>query len=261
MILRELMSTKASDTARFFGLQAEESMRWLSEKNITASSHPKALDLGCGFGFFGHALSKAGFATTFSDEVNFIHDSILRPYQFIQLDVCKDDFSRLGTYDLVVFSNVLEHLPDPEKILRNIPGLLNENGAFYLCWTNWLGPYGGHEYTPYHYLGSKAASWLFRVLPPKLLIDGKSAPHTLGKNLFPTYIGRTLRYLRTIDGIYIEDYVPRYYAEHRWIAHVPVLREFLAWNFAVLIRRCSRTAGRTTQRKTLKKPIASTSSS
>ena len=130
MILRELMATKASDTARFFGLQAEESIRWLSEKKVIASSHPKALDLGCGFGFFGHALSKAGFATTFSDEVNFIHDSIPRPYQFIQFDVCKDDFSRLGTYDLVVFSNVLEHLPNPEKILRSIPELLNENGVF-----------------------------------------------------------------------------------------------------------------------------------
>src|SRR5206468_2853962 len=164
MILRELMATKASDTARFFGLQAEESIRWLSEKKVIASSHPKALDLGCGFGFFGHALSKAGFATTFSDEVNFIHDSIPRPYQFIQFDVCKDDFSRLGTYDLVVFSNVLEHLPNPEKILRSIPELLNENGVFYLCWTNWLGPYGGHEYTPYHYLGPKLASWLFQVL-------------------------------------------------------------------------------------------------
>jgi len=233
------MATTASDTARFFGLQAEESIRWLSEKKVIASSHPKALDLGCGFGFFGHALSKAGFATTFSDEVNFIHDSIPRPYQFIQFDVCKDDFSRLGTYDLVVFSNVLEHLPNPEKILRSIPELLNENGVFYLCWTNWLGPYGGHEYTPYHYLCPKLASWLFQVLPAQLLIDGKNAPHTLGKNLFPTFIGKTLRLLRTIDRIEIEDFVPRYYPEYRWIAHVPIMREFLAWNFAVLIRRTS----------------------
>jgi len=240
MILRELISTKSSDTARFFGLQAEESIRWLSEKKLTASTHPKALDLGCGFGFFGYALSKAGYATTFSDEVNFIHDSIPRPYEFIQFDICKDDFSQLGTYDLVVLSNVLEHLHDPEQILRNIPKLLNENGVFYLCWTNWLSPYGGHEYTPYHYLGSKMASWLFRVLPGKLLVDGKNAPHTLGKNLFPTYIGRTLKFLRTIEGIEIVDYVPRYYPEYRWIAHVPILREFLAWNFAVMIRRTFR---------------------
>jgi len=78
------------------------------------------------------------------------------------------------------------------------------------------------------------------------LIDGKSAPHTLGKNLFPTYIGKTLKFLRTIDGIEIVDYVPRYYPEYRWIAHIPILREFLAWNFAVLIRRSSTSTSRTT---------------
>ena len=240
MILRELMSTKAADTARFFGLQADASIHWLSQKQVTASTHPNALDLGCGFGFFGYALSKAGYNTTYSDEVNFIHDSIPRPYEFIQFDICKDDFSRLRPYDLVVLSNVLEHLPDPDKILRNIPQLLNPNGVFYLCWTNWLSPYGGHEYTPYHYLGSKMASWLFRVLPAKLLIDGKNAPHTLGKNLFPTYIGKTLKLLRSMDGIEVVDYVPRYYPEYRWIAHAPLLREFLTWNFAVMIRRTSR---------------------
>jgi len=239
MILRELISTKASDTAGFFGLQAEESIRWLKQKGITVLTHPKALDLGCGFGFFGYALLKVGFTITFSDEVNFIHESIPRPDKFIQFDICKNDFSELGTYDLVVFSNVLEHLPDPEKILSNIPKLLNENGMFYLCWTNWLSPYGGHEYTPYHYLGTKMASWLFKALPERFLIDGKSAPHTLGKNLFPTYIGKTLKFLRTIDGIEIIDYVPRYYPEYRWIAHMPILREFLTWNFAVLIRRTS----------------------
>jgi arabinofuranan 3-O-arabinosyltransferase len=239
MILRELINTKrARNTERFFGLQAEESIRWLATRGVTASSHPKALDLGCGFGFFGHALAKVGFTATYSDDADIVHELIPRPYTFVQFDVCKDDYSKLGTYDLVVLSNVLEHLPDPERMLRSIPALLNPGGAFYICWTNWLSFYGGHEFTPYHYLGSRIATWLYRVLPEKLLIDGRNGPHELGKSLFPTYIGKTLRMLRSVEGIEIDDYVPRYYPEHRWIAHTPILREFLAWNFAVLVRKC-----------------------
>src|SRR5438876_948251 len=64
MILRELISTKASDTAGFFGLQAEESIRWLTKMGVTAMTHPKALDLGCGFGFLGYKDGKLAIQGT-----------------------------------------------------------------------------------------------------------------------------------------------------------------------------------------------------
>lgn len=239
MLLAKLVRSKLkNETCNFYGMQAEESIRWLKEKGINSSTHRTAMDLGCGSGFFGAQMAAAGFETTFSDEVNFIDESVPRPLNFLQFDICKDDLAKLGRHDLIVLSNVLEHLPDPDRILKYMPNLLNPNGVFYLCWTNWLSPYGGHEFTPYHYLGCKMATRLFENLPQKLLIDRRPGhPHTLGKNLFPTYIGRTLRLLRNVEGLEVVDYVPRYYAEFRWLAHVPILREFVCWNFAVLIRR------------------------
>ena len=239
LLTRLIRSKRGNQTGNFYGMQAEESIRWLKEMGITSATHRTALDLGCGNGFFGAQLAAAGFDTTFSDEVNFIDAVAPRPTQFIQFDICRDDLAKLGRHDLVILSNVLEHLPDPDRILRYIPDLLNPNGVFYLCWTNWLSPYGGHEFTPYHYLGSRMAAWLFERLPEKMLIDRhrQGHPHTLGKNLFPTYIGRTLKLLRGVEGVEVVDYVPRYYAELRWLAHVPILREFVCWNVAVLIRR------------------------
>jgi SAM-dependent methyltransferase len=240
MLLTRLIRTKRSDDAsNFYGMQAEESLRWLKGQGITSATHRTALDLGCGNGFFGAQLVAEGYATTFSDEKEYIDASVPRPINFIQFDICLDDLAKLGRHDLVILSNVLEHLPDPDRILKHIPNLLNPGGVFYLCWTNWLSPYGGHEFTPYHYLGCKMATWLHESLPEKLLIDRRrdGHPHTLGQNLFPTYIGRTLRLLRGVKGLEVVDYVPRYYSELRWLAHVPVLREFVCWNFAVLIRR------------------------
>jgi SAM-dependent methyltransferase len=240
MIIRELITYKGGNTEGFFGLQAEESIRWLTQLGITAKSHPKALDLGCGFGFFGKSLITNGYQMTFSDDSNFIHENVPHPYNFVEFDICKDDFAKLGTYDLVISSNVYEHLSNPQELLNNIPKMLNKNGVFYLCWTNWLGLYGGHEYAPYHYLGTRMGNWLLRKLPAKLVIDPpaqKTPPHTLGVNLFPTYIGKTLRQLRKLENVKIIDYVPRYYSEFRWIAHTPILREFLTWNFAVAVKR------------------------
>jgi len=240
MLLARLVRTKGNEEAgSLYGMEAEEPLLWLKGKGITPATHRTALDLGCGNGFFGAQLGAGGFETTFSDEVNFIDASVPRPIKFIQIDICRDDLARLGRHDLVILSNVLEHLPDPNRILRYIPNLLNPKGVFYLCWTNWLSPYGGHEFTPYHYLGCKMATRLFERLPEKMLIDRRRQghPHTLGKNLFPTYIGRTLKLLRRVEGVEVVDYVPRYYAELRWLAHVPILREFVCWNFAVLIRR------------------------
>jgi SAM-dependent methyltransferase len=238
MLLTKLISSKSLDPALFYGLQVDESIKWMKKMGVNSSTHPTVIDLGCGDGYFGHGLEMNGHSVTYLDYKRFISPDVgLAPIKFIQFDLAKDDFTTLGTYDLVVMSNTLEHLPDPQQTLANVTKLLTPGGILYLCWTNWLSPYGGHEFTPYHYLGSKMASWLYKVLPGKLLIDGRQPRHILNQTLFPTYIGQTLKWLKANPAIEIVDYVPRYYPNQRWIAHIPILREFISWNFAVLIRK------------------------
>jgi len=56
------------------------------------------------------------------------------------------------------------------------------------------------------------------------------------ENLFPTHIGTTLRTIRQQPNLQIVRVVPRYYPEFWLLMRLPWLREFLAWNCAVLLR-------------------------
>ena len=56
-------------------------------------------------------------------------------------------------------------------------------------------------------------------------------------NLFPTSISGTLEMIRANPNLRIREMVPRYYPELRFITRIPVLREFLTGNCAMLIER------------------------
>jgi hypothetical protein len=43
--------------------------------------------------------------------------------------------------DLVICSNVLEHLAHPNQLIGRIPDLLHGVAGYYLTWTNWS-PWG-----------------------------------------------------------------------------------------------------------------------
>ncbi len=101
----------------------------------------------------------------------------------------------------------------------------------YLSWTNWLSPWGGHEFSPFHYLGARRGHlWFDRITAQKR----KHTPH---ENLFPTHIGRTLSLLADQPNLRVLRVVPRYYPELAFITKIPGLREFLTWNIAVLLQR------------------------
>lgn len=66
-------------------------------------------------------------------------------------------------------------------------------------------------------------------------VTGKPRLHTPGQNLFYTSIGRTLKTLRANPALRIERLAPRYYPELAFLVHLPVIREFLTWNCAMLL--------------------------
>lgn len=214
----------------FYRLQAVDAIRWLEASGISLRSGLAALDLGCGDGTFGIELIQRGCAITFADENDWLPPEVPRG-QFRAINLNRDDPAVLGRYDLIICSNVIEHLRHPETMLAALPRLLNPGGHVYLSWTNWLSPWGGHDFSPFHYLGP--------TLGPKLFDRLLRRPRQLrpGENLFVTHIGRTLRFLRAQPGLRITTLAPRYYTELAFLMRLPVIREFLAWNCAMLLRR------------------------
>ncbi|HEX7859479.1 MAG TPA: class I SAM-dependent methyltransferase [Verrucomicrobiae bacterium] len=232
MVLPQLIShhLKHGDDAEFYRLQARDAIAWLRKKGVPLNSSTSAIDLGCGHGVFGEELLKDSCNVTFSDEQNFLIDR-LRHHPFRQFNIDTEDVSSLGEFDLVICSNVYEHLSKPDQFLAGLHRCVKPGGFFYLSWTNWLSPWGGHEFSPFHYFGPR--------LGPRLAdrFTGKKRKHTPYENLFPTSIGHAMRQLKRNKHLRIAAAAPRYYPEFSVVTYIPILREFVTWNCALLLRR------------------------
>jgi SAM-dependent methyltransferase len=232
MIIHKLIAhhLKHKDDVGFYLIQAQDAIRWIEKSGFRIGPGVKAVDLGCGHGVFGNELLKRGCTVTFSDEESFL-DPSLKGVDFKPLDLERQVLADLGRFDLIICSNVLEHLSDPQRLLNMISDALTPNGVFYLSWTNWLSPWGGHEFSPYHYFGVKRGHLFFDRIKKIRRI------HTPYENLFPTNIGEILSAIRKDSRLSIIAAAPRYYPELSFLLRIPVVREFLTWNCAVLIKR------------------------
>lgn len=232
MIIHKLIAHHLGhrDDAEFYKLQADDALRWLEKRGVRIVPGMRVLDLGAGHGIFGINLLQRGCHVTFADQ----HCRLLPEIPgtlFREFRIGDDDLETLGQYDLAIISNVLEHLPNPIALLDSLHHLLAPGGRAFLSWTNWLSPWGGHEFSPFHYFGSRWGHLIHdRIMKRDRL-------HTPYENLFPTYIGHILRHLRSSPNVSIDAVAPRYYSELGIIAQLPIIREFLTWNCMLLIRR------------------------
>ncbi len=232
MIIHKLIAHHLShqDDPGFYVMQAEDAIGWIERQGVKLGRGVTVLDLGAGHGIFGGALMRRGCEVVFADEANYLLPEFASA-SFLTVNLDRDDVEKLGTYDLVICSNVLEHLAKPEKFIHSMSQVLRPGGHMYLSWTNWLSPWGGHEFSPFHYLGTtRGHLWYDRIVK-------KPRKHTPYKNLFPTYIGKTLSIIKNEPGLGVVAVVPRYYSEFGFIMSIPIMREFLAWNCAMLVRK------------------------
>jgi len=139
---------------------------------------------------------------------------------------------RDGGADVVFSSNVLEHVPDPIGLIEEMIRVTRPGGLVYLSYCNWYSPWGGHEMSPWHYLGPRFAERRY------VRRHGREPKHHCGVNLFPVHIGPVLRALRARPDVEIVAARPRYYP--RWcrpLVWLPGLREVATWNLMLLMRR------------------------
>ncbi len=96
------------------------------------------LDVGTGYGGFLRAAKEIGFEEVAGVELQPHLVALAKKNvagipgaQVFTGDFIKDDFSQLGTFDLITCNDVIEHVDDPELAIQKMAGLLSDDGT--LC--------------------------------------------------------------------------------------------------------------------------------
>jgi SAM-dependent methyltransferase len=144
-----------------------------------------------------------------------------------------------GAADVTLSSNVLEHVPEPERMADEMLRVTRPGGLVYVSWTPWLSPWGGHETSPWHYLGgTRAADRYTRK-------HHRRPKNDYGRSLHACSVARMHRRARAqlqTGRITELRMLPRYHPRWaQWLIDVPAVREVAAWNAVVVMRRSSST--------------------
>ncbi len=222
-----------SDPARFYGALAADSVAQLS--TWAALDGATVLDVGGGPGYFRDAFTSAGA-------------------RYVALDADAGELSGLGSpdgetvlgsgmrlpfrdgcVDVCYSSNVLEHVPEPWRMAEEMLRVTRPGGVVFLSYTVWWGPWGGHETSPWHFLGGARARRRYRRQ------HGHEPKNRFGESLFAVTVADGLAWAsRAGDrpGVEVLATLPRYHPWWaRWLVRVPVLRELLTWNLVLVLRR------------------------
>jgi SAM-dependent methyltransferase len=139
---------------------------------------------------------------------------------------------RDGGADVTFSSNVLEHVPDPIGLVEEMIRVTRPGGLVYVSFCNWYSPWGGHEMSPWHYLGAGYAERRY------VRRHQREPKHRRGVNLYPVHVGPVLRALRARTDVSILVAGPRYYPRWcGWLVRLPGLREVVTWNLMLIMRR------------------------
>lgn len=219
-----------SDPGAFYRLLARDTVEEL--RRFHPLRDARVLDVGGASGYVGEALADAGAATV---TVEYDREQIIehgrRLVRGVQGDGCALPLTD-SCVNIAYSSNVLEHVRAPSRMLEEMVRVVRPGGIVFVAYTNWLSPWGGHETSPWHYLGG---DWAARRYERRY---GHPPKNRFGDSLFPLHIGSVLGWATRREGVRLLDAFPRYYP--RWtkpLVAVPGVREVATWNLVVVLRR------------------------
>jgi SAM-dependent methyltransferase/predicted O-methyltransferase YrrM len=228
--LWRLWRNERDDPAPFYRLLAAEAVDDL-ERRYGPLKSQTVLDLGCGPGWYAEALRDAGAVVLPLDGDLGELDGPDGPPAGAVLG----DAGRLpvpdSRVDGVLCSNMLEHTPTPDAVLADIVRVLRPGGWAYVSWTNWFSPWGGHDMSPWHMLGTRLGPRVYERFfgPPR--------KNRAGDGLYPVHIGPTLHLVGDMPGVDLERVEPRYWPWARAVTAVPGVREVVTWNCVLRLRK------------------------
>lgn len=99
--------------------------------------NPKILEIGCGFGELVNLCTKNGFNYT-AIEPSQHRSSVLQKEGLPVITETVEEHLETSSdkYDVVIMDNVLEHVPEPKKIIDSLKGLMNKDAILIIIVPN-----------------------------------------------------------------------------------------------------------------------------
>jgi SAM-dependent methyltransferase len=134
--------------------------------------------------------------------------------------------------DVVLSSNVMEHVPQPGHVAAEMLRVVRPGGLVVITYTAWYSFWGGHETAPWHYLGGEYAARRYERR------HGQGPKNRFGRTMYPAHVGPALRWARRQQAADVLFAGPRYHPWWAlWVSRVPGLREVATWNLLLVLRR------------------------
>lgn len=134
--------------------------------------------------------------------------------------------------DIVISSNVMEHVEHPGELGTEMLRVARPGGLVVISYTSWASPWGGHETSPWHWLGGDYAARRYARR------HGHEPKNRYGQTMHATRVADGLRWARAREDAWLVEAVPRYHPD--WagvVVDLPGLREVATWNLLLVLRR------------------------
>jgi SAM-dependent methyltransferase len=219
-----------SDPEAFYGHLAADTVAGLA--GVVSLDGANVLDVGGGSGYLADALRQVGASAVLVDP----DPAELGARGRLPAGAVRGDGGHLplrsAAMDVVLCSNVLEHTSRPYELCEELIRVAKPGAVVWISFTNWFSPWGGHETSPWHYLGWERALVRYRSH------YGREPKNVYGENLFRVHIGPTLAWARGLRDAEVVLARPRYYPPWAsFIVRVPAVREVATWNIELVLRR------------------------
>lgn len=121
-------------------LAKSEDVYWAIKKYLISlkKSNPKILEVGCGLGYLTYALHKAGYDVTGIDISKVAINQAKERYEdnYICKDVGEHAQEAGAIYDVIIFTEVIEHIPNVKSFIASLISLLKPKGELVLTTPN-----------------------------------------------------------------------------------------------------------------------------
>ncbi|MBE9467231.1 MAG: class I SAM-dependent methyltransferase [Bacteroidetes bacterium] len=183
------MQERHSNRKQYFKEQSITTEKYVIpyiEERLTINESTRVLEIGCGIGGNLLPFIKKGCQVT---GVDIIDKQIKRAKQYIEEivpnsntklisnDIYNVTVEDIGTFDLIVMRDVIEHIHNQERFFAYVKTFLKPEGQIFLGYPPWCMPFGGHHqickskllsHLPFfHLLNKSLYKWVMKAFKEK----------------------------------------------------------------------------------------------